>query len=486
MEKKECYFKKNLTLLLSVLVGAVASGLYIYWLATADELTPMGAVVSGVCLFLFAFAIILCIPKCIRFFSGEDDACAAEAIGERSAKRDRLHPLIKIFLLALLGRLALILAAYVINLTVNGYQGTLFETLRSIWTKTYTSDGISNIDAQHYFSIAEQWYPTQDPECLTLVFFPLFPLLIRLFNLVFHDSFTSAFIINTICSCVSAALIYELALCDMNKRSARFASFCAFAFPAAIFYCVPMSEALFLMLSAATLLSARKQKFWIAAIFGALAAFTRSLGALLILPVATEAIAACVRKHCSNEKTGEKALIVTACIAPVCILLGTFGYLLINKMIWGDWFKFLTFQRDNWQQSFNLFFDTPSYQLNNLVRAINDKGISQTLGLWLPNLLSIFSALIVFVLTAKKMRTSYSIYFAAYYAACIGTTWLLSASRYLTAMVVLPLATAYMCDSGDDDERLSISNKKRTVVGIGLLLLQVLYLMMFIRKFDIY
>lgn len=65
-----------------------------------------------------------------------------------------------------------------------------------------------NTDAPHYCSIAENWYASTGEDRLLIVFFPMLPLLMRGLNLLTHNSFVSAQIINTLASCSAAGVLY--------------------------------------------------------------------------------------------------------------------------------------------------------------------------------------------------------------------------------------------------------------------------------------
>ncbi len=114
------------------------------------------------------------------------------------------------------------------------------------------------------------------------------------------------------------------------------------------------------------------------------------------------------------------------------------------------------------------------------------KETADVLGLWLPNLLFTFGALIVFVASARVLRPSYSLYFAAYFAVSCGASWLLSAPRYLTALVVLPLALAQLCESRDDGVAIGRARTKTTIVTSALIIGQMAYLLMYILDYSIY
>ena len=116
------------------------------------------------------------------------------------------------------------------------------------------------------------------------------------------------------------------------------------------------------------------------------------------------------------------------------------------------------------------------YQLNYCLRWLGSDKRSDALGLWIPNLLAQFSALGLMAVGAKKQRPSYVAYFLIYFAVSMGTTWLLSAPRYL--MVLFPLLFA-MADLG----------RRKWVDGaltFSCLLLGQLYLYAYIGRLDVY
>ena len=86
------------------------------------------------------------------------------------------------------------------------------------------------------------------------------------------------------------ALIYMQRLCrhEYGESTARRAVFYMAIFPTSFFTFAPYSEALFLMLSLGSLYYTRKQQWWLAGLFGGLAAATRILGFVLVLAFAWE------------------------------------------------------------------------------------------------------------------------------------------------------------------------------------------------------
>lgn len=480
------FIKAHLAELISLIVTAVGLCVYCFWLFGRELRTVPGVAASVLCFGAYIIVLLLCIPGAIRFFSGRKETVPVDLLGERSLRRKNLHPAFRIFATVFVSRLLVLLAAYVVFTAVHGYYGSIFTTLKAVWYKTDT-------DIQHYINIAENWYSTSFPDALTLVFLPLYPMCMRAASLIIPDTFLAGMALNNLFSSAAGIVIYELALCDMGRRSSRFAVFCAFALPAAIFYTVPMSDALFLLLSSGCLLAMRKRSFLWAGVLGALASFTRSLGLLLVVPYAAEALAYCAEVYRTEREAEEsdagrsfakRVAVLALCGLLIC--LGFAVYLLINKLIWGDWLKFMQFQRDNWYQTPGWFFSTADYQTEEMIKRLAEGDAETALGLWLPNLLYIFGALAVFVATARELRTSYVLYFAAYFAVSIGATWLLSAPRYLTALAVLPIAIAKLCESKDDGRGISRARAKSAAVAVVFIVAQAIYLVMYVMRYKLY
>lgn len=91
--------------------------------------------------------------------------------------------------------------------------------------------------------------------------------------------------------------------------------------PGCFLFATPMSESLFLLLTAAALYLARTRRPILGGLCGAGAAFTRSLG-LLPVPLA---LAQCTRKRTAN-------LVLTALSA-----LASLGYLIAFALRWQVW-----------------------------------------------------------------------------------------------------------------------------------------------------
>ena len=242
----------------------------------------------------------------------------------------------------------------------------------------------------------------------------------------------SGVLVSVLSFSASGCVLYKLLRLDMPVGDCLRCMKFLLIFPAAFFFALPMSESLFFLLSVSCVYLARKKKWLAACAVGALAAFTRSLGLVLIVPVLMEFIHECVNGR-------ERAWKV---ISVLIIPLGFAAYCYVNYTVSGDPFKFMQYQAEHWGQHLGMFFNTAAYQTQNAVSAARENNYVNLFGLWLPNLIMSFAALILVGVAANRLRSSYTAWFIAYYAVAIGATWLLSAPRYLAAMPVLPLSMA--------------------------------------------
>lgn len=454
-----------------------ALGIFAYWGFSRTSLSLKGAVAAAVCFLMYAAGFALAIPPAIRFFKGESTAPAL-VVGERSGKAKNRHPVVYVMLFTLLSRIILVIIAYIISNIAWGYTGSIFSRMESIWYKLDT-------DAANYIYIAENWYTQEIPGAYNIVFLPLFPLLIRGLNLVFNNSFVSAMLLNTALSCAASAVIYELALRDMGRRAAKTAVVFAFAMPAAFFYTAPMSEALFLLLSASALLAMRKGRFILAGVFCALSCLTRSVGIILFVPFVFEAVAQAVGQFRTKGRQEHAAFVAKAAFGGIVFLLGVLAYLVLNKLVFGDWFKFIDYQRDVWYQRPGFFMSTVAHHTDRFFETLGVDN-SAALGLWLFNLIFMFGALAAFMASARMLRTSYSAFFAVYFGLVCGASSLVSAPRLLTALIVIPIALAQLCNLRDDGMDIVRARVKTAIVTALLLAGQVFYLVLFILKYEVY
>lgn len=142
-------------------------------------------------------------------------------------------------------------------------------------------------DALWYLRIATDGYEAGDGSA---AFFPLYPLLVRLFTFIVRDPLVAATAVSNLAVYASLVLLYLLTAREFGEALAARSVVYLSVFPTAFFLYAPYSESLFLAFALAAFLSARQRAWPLAGAMGALAALTRSLGVVLVLALAAEAL----------------------------------------------------------------------------------------------------------------------------------------------------------------------------------------------------
>jgi hypothetical protein len=137
-------------------------------------------------------------------------------------------------------------------------------------------------DSIHYLGIAQHGYAGAS----STVFFPLYPLLIRVVGFLVGSDPAAGIVISLAAFAVAMILLHRLTALELGSRAAD-ATVCALAFaPVSLFFSAVYTEALFLALSVGSIYAARQRRWKLACGLACLASATRVTGAGLILPLA--------------------------------------------------------------------------------------------------------------------------------------------------------------------------------------------------------
>ena len=442
-----------------MIVAAVPCLVFVLWARTNSD-SVLGLCGAALCLFLFTALMVQLVSPLFRFYAQPDLTLADDALGPRSLRFSFRHPWVKIAVAVLLLRVALYVIAYAVSNHVQGYSGGIFETLRALWVRT---------DAPHYLGLAQNGYVTEGDPRFHIVFFPLYPLLVRGMWYIVRDWFAAAMVLNNILSVAGAIAFYELAALDFSRKDAFRALRYLLIFPAAFFFGAPMTESLFVLLSVMALYFARKRQFLPACVMGGLAALSRLPGVLLAAPIAMECLADIRTGYLEQpdwRKVWQKVIRYGLCLLIVPLGVGIYFY--INYAVTGDAFTFLRYQREHWYQSLTWFFSPASYIPQYLANALAQGDLRTALGLYLPNLAAMFLSLLVMFFGVKRLRPSYTVYFLLCFVTLIGGTWLISAPRYLASAFPLALSMVFGTRNKTVDVLLSVFYGVLLVVFMGM------------------
>lgn len=191
-------------------------------------------------------------------------------------------------------------------------------------------------DSPWFIQIAEHGYP-RSPDAAHAAFFPLYPLLIRLFTpLCLGRAWASALLVANAALLAALVVLFRLTEHELGRAAAGRAAFYLVAFPTGFFLGAAYNEGLFIGLAAASVYCLRRGHWWWAGALGGLAATTRSAGILLLGAFALEY----VRVHRRSWRPDAAAALL--------VPLGLAGVMAVDRHAYGDALAFSHAQAAHW------------------------------------------------------------------------------------------------------------------------------------------
>ncbi|MBR3060763.1 MAG: hypothetical protein IKG89_09160 [Oscillospiraceae bacterium] len=439
---------------------AILAAAWILWYRGQKAVSVPALAASLAAVILFALVCLRFVPVWMRAWSRnappEPGADLAEPPGVG----------LRIFALLLGVDIAVLLLTWAIW-RIAGEEGSFREYL-DFWRC---------LDSGQYLDIVRDWYPSEgDRDALVrLVFLPGYPVLVRLVHCLVKNDLISGLIVSGLAFPAAGVVLYRLLRLDLPRKDALRGIRYLCLLPGVFFFAAPMSDGLFLLLCALCLYLVRKRRWIPGCLCGGAAAFTRSLGLSLLIPLVFLLAEDALRDR-DRLGEGERFRRVLGRAAALLLVPAGFGvYCWINYRVSGDPFKFMEYQSEHWHQHLGWFFNTAAYQMDYAVHDFWDKP-HVFLGLWLPNLLFSFGCLTLMFCAAKKLRPGYTAWFIGYYAVAYGATWLLSGPRYLIALIPVPTAMALVTQKRAADILLTVCCS----------ILAVLYFLAFVLRWQVW
>lgn len=283
----------------------------------------------------------------------------------------------------------------------------------------FTAISWNRWDAPHYLYLAQNWYTNIGDEANFIVFFPLYPLILKPLIFVLGNPAITAILVSTMLFLAGSFFFYKLVALDFSESIAKWAIIYMAIFPTAYFFNAPYTESLFLLLFSLSFYAARKNQWGFAGIFTGLSVITRPFGLILVPAILAE--------WWLGKNRSLKQLLMT--ILPV-IITGSL-YLYINRSVYNNPFAFLEILSTNWQKhmvspiagimdSWRIAF---SGGLNNFVLLVGWAEALTATTAWL---------LIPFVF--KYLRIPFAIFYTLSVIAFSSTSFILSTPRYLLSI----------------------------------------------------
>jgi hypothetical protein len=343
--------------------------------------------------------------------------------------------------------LLLLFAVHAFTVSQNQPVGSFYDWL-SMWNRW---------DAPHYLDLAREGYVSEGVEARWIVFYPLYPWLVRAATLVLRDELLGAFFVSTIASLAAGLLLYRLARLDEQESVARASVFFMFVFPTSYFLHIGYTESLFIALALGAFLAARGGRWWAAGLLGALAALTRVNGLLLVPALACEAWE-------EYGRAGRRRRVEWLWIA--CVPAGFAVYLLINLKTHGNAFAFLKMQDEFWYKHLTW----PWVGVMGSWKSIRLRAPSDAQMVGCQELFFVLLGLGLTVWSWLRLRASYAVWMTCNWLLWTSTKFVLSVPRY--TLVLFP---AYFL--------LARAARSRPVLNAGVTVWSLLLLAFFATRF---
>ena len=287
-------------------------------------------------------------------------------------------------------------------------------------------------DASNYIRIAELGYDgfTLNGMHTTLVFFPLYPWMMRLVHLAVDDWRLCGHIVSCLCYVGACYVFARLVTEDFGWSAARLALALLSAYPFAFFFAATFGESLFLLLTGLCFLFIRRHRWLLAGLTGALAAMTRMQG-LVLLPAA--AVEYCVserplQKLRRRDFAGLGRDFLKKLLPLALVFAGTGVYLYMNWKVDGNPFQFVIYQQKIWNQSFAPLPKCLATIWEYIHRRWNQDRLYV---LWAPELAVFLLSLVSLLYARRRLPPAWTAYFLFYLVMNYSLAWPISCGRYM-------------------------------------------------------
>ena len=329
-----------------------------------------------------------------------------------------------VFCLAILFRVLLYVCGAVIYLMNSEATGFSLQEYLSCW---------NHWDGPHYLELAEKGYANcvENGQHLFLVFFPLYPWMVRIFHFFCRDWQAAGLLVSTMAYALGCAFFYACLAEEYGKDVAEKSLVLLSVSPFAFYFGAAMTESLFFcLISAAFFLIKRHRWLW-AGIIGILCALCRAQGVIILgVGVVEFLVTYPPVRYLREKKLGEFLRhVFTKVIFLFLVPLGNLIYLGINRAVEGDPFRFVKYQREHWYMGPAFFTD----MLNEISSRLLSETTANTVKacIWLPEFIAFFLAFLALYYGRKRHPLKYTAYLFVYVMVNYSVTWLISGGRYM-------------------------------------------------------
>lgn len=321
--------------------------------------------------------------------------------------------------------LAIILHTLIVIVAFQAYRAQNPEEGYELIYERMTTAG----DAPHYLYLAQEGYQSEGEKANLIVFYPLYPFLMRVLAkvLLLGNYELAGILISQIGTGIATIFLYRLVRLDYEENRAVEAVLLFLTYPFMMFTMGIFTEGLFLVLVTAALYCIRKHQWGWTGFLGLAAALCRAQGILLLAPALYELIG-----WQRSKGTGWKKCLDRGQLALALIPMGFIFYLFLNLFLQGDCFAFYR------HQSAPPWYQSTQWMNANLTK---DFGMAQeyrVLGYfiyWVQIVLFFVAVATLLYGIHKQVRSSLIVFGGIYTCFCYLPGWLISGARYMMGCV---------------------------------------------------
>ena len=221
-------------------------------------------------------------------------------------------------------------------------------------------------DAEHFLRLAEFGYSAADK--FKAWFFPLYPWCVRFCSYVCGNLLIASFLVSAVALFFAVVILRRMTAFESSDKIARRTVYFFLIFPTAYYLHIGYTESLFLALVLGSIYAARKERWWLAGILGALSWMTRANGIILLPTLAVEA----GHQWFIGRRWRWQWLWIAL------VPLGFAVYLFLNWRISGDPFAFFKLRKELFHMHFSWPWKGIADSFRNLERTPNEAEIVGT------------------------------------------------------------------------------------------------------------
>lgn len=353
----------------------------------------------------------------IRLFTGEKQQYVSGNIDKKD--------IIFVFVLALLFRFAVYFISVVYLFVFSDETTFGFNDFLSAWNRW---------DAPNYIDIASKGYAgcVEDGQHLFLVFFPLYPWLLKAVYVVIADWELSCLLLSTLAYAAGACFFYALLCEEYGKSIAEKSLVLLSVFPFSFFFGGMMTESLFFCTMAAGFYFVKKHNWLAVGLTGILCSLCRVQGVLLLGVAGVEFFVWYKPFLMIKQKKGKELLklLFTKGVYLFFIPVGNLIYFYINYRVEGDPFRFSVYQKEHWYHS-TTYFTNALEEIWGYAFAESTKNTLKV-SIWIPELLLFVLAVVLLFYGLRRHPLKYTAFLLVYTLVNYSVTFLISGGRYMS------------------------------------------------------